>query len=122
MIAVGNQNKKIKTKTNVIISIICPCNHCWGLIIIYPYYTWLKSLFGLNKKERIIEFSIGYMINPTLNIKKPFKWKVTKCMKTTFGAITQPNSSKILAKNTTRVLALLMFYKTRKILRKFSKC
>ena len=32
----------------------------------------------------------------------------------TFGTITQPHISKILAKQNTRVLALLMFYETRK--------
>ena len=32
------RTKKIKTKTNGIISIICRCNHCWGLIIICPYH------------------------------------------------------------------------------------
>ena len=49
-------------------------------------------------KERINEFSIGYTINPTLNINKSSKYQVTKCMKTTFGAITQPHISKILLK------------------------
>ena len=53
------------------------------------------------------------MINPTLNIDKAFKEKVTKFTKTTFGAITQPHISKILAKKNTRVLELLMFYDTR---------
>ena len=62
------------------------------------------------------------MINPTLNINKLFKEQVTRCKKTTFGAITQPHISKILAKQNTRVLALLMFYETRKILRNVSKC
>ena len=56
------------------------------------------------------EFSIGYMINPNLNIIKAFKEKVTKCMKTKFCAMTQPHISKILSKINTRVLALLMFY------------
>ena len=37
-----------------------------------------------------------------------------KFIKTTFGAITQPYIIATLAKNTTRVLALLMFYETRK--------
>ena len=46
---------------------------------------------------------------------------MTKCTKTTFGAITQPHISKILAKNNTRVLALLMFYETRKNPKKFLK-
>ena len=62
------------------------------------------------------------MIKQTLNINKVFKEQVTKGIKTTFGAIRQPHISKILAKNNTRVLELLILYDTRKILRKFSKC
>ena len=57
-------------------------------------YIWLEET-----KERINEFSIGYMINPTLNSKKYFKEQVAKCMKTTFGAMTQQHISKILSKN-----------------------
>ena len=62
------------------------------------------------------------MINSTFNIKKVFKEQVTKCIKNKSGAITQPHIGKILAKKKTRVLALLIFYKTRKIPRIFSKC
>ena len=50
------------------------------------------------------EFSIGYMINPTLDTKKSFKEQVNKFMKNTFGSITQPHISKILSRNNTRVL------------------
>ena len=42
-------------------------------------YIWLEEI-----KELINEFSIEYMINPNFNIKKEFKEKVTKCIKTTF--------------------------------------
>ena len=35
-------------------------------------------------------------------------------MKTTFGSITQPHTGTILPKENTRVLALLIFYETRK--------
>ena len=56
-------------------------------------YIWLEET-----KERINEFSIGYMINQTFNINRSFKEQVTKCMKTTFGAINQPHISKILSK------------------------
>ena len=38
---------------------------------------------------------------------------MTKCIKATFGAITQPHISKILSKTNTRVLELFMFYETR---------
>ena len=61
------------------------------------------------------------MINPTLNINKALKYQVTKCMKITFGAITQPHISKILAKYNTRVLALFIFYETIKNPRKVFK-
>ena len=54
------------------------------------------------------------MINTTLNIKKAFREQVNKWIKTTFGAITQPHIKTTLAKQKTRVLALLMFYETRK--------
>ena len=37
---------------------------------------------------------------------------MTKCIKTTFGAITKPHIRTTLAKKKTRVLALLMFYET----------
>ena len=56
-------------------------------------YIWLEE-----RNERINEFSIGYMNNPNLSIKKYFKEKVTKCMKTTFGGMTQQYISKILFK------------------------
>ena len=36
------------------------------------------------------EFTIGYMINPGLNINKTFREQVEKVMYTTFGEITQP--------------------------------
>ena len=61
------------------------------------------------------------MIHPNLNINTSFKEQVTKCTKTKFGATTQPHISKILTKKT-KVLALLMFYETRKNPRHFSKC
>ena len=58
-----------------------------------------KRYIWLEEKKHTNDFSIGYMINPDFNINKAFKEKVTKCMKTTFGAITQPHISKILFKN-----------------------
>ena len=61
-------------------------NHFLPLSHMAKSYIWLKET-----KERINEFSIGYTINPTLNIKKAFKEQVTKCMKNTFGEMTQPH-------------------------------
>ena len=39
------------------------------------------------------------MNNPKLNINKSFREQVNKCMKTTFGEITQPHIKTTLAKN-----------------------
>ena len=65
------------------------CNNCWGLIIIYPYFIWLKVLSGLKKTKRINEFTIGCMINQKLNINKAFKEQVHKCMNNIFYPSTQ---------------------------------
>ena len=48
-----------------------------------------KFFIWLIEKKTINKFKIGYMINPNLNINKAFIEQVGKCMKTTFGAITQ---------------------------------
>ena len=120
MIEDGNENKKLRTKIDRIILRILPCNNCWGIIIVYPYFIWLKVLFGL-RKQTIIEFSIGYMINPTLNINKAFRKQANKCMETIFGTITKSHIKTTLAKNKTRVLELSLFYETRQNPKKYFK-
>ena len=70
-----------------------------------------KHFFGLTKpKKRINEFTIGYMINPGLNINKAFRDQVEKCMYTTFGEITQPFINATLEKYNTSVLELIFIY------------
>ena len=89
MIEVGNSNKTTENKDIWNHYNQIPTKSWLGLIIVYPYFIWLKVLFCLKeKKKRINEFSIGYMINPKLNIYKSFSEQVNKCMKTTFGSIT----------------------------------
>ena len=83
-------------------------NHRQPLLHMAKSLIWVEEI-----KQRIHEFSIGYMINPTLNINKAFKEQVTKFIKTTFGAITQPYIRNVLSKNNTILLSLLMFYETR---------
>ena len=65
------------------------------------------------EKERINEFTVGYLISQNLNINNSFIEKVDKCMTATFGQITQNHIRATLSKNKTRVLALLLFYETR---------
>ena len=80
-----------------------------------PLFNMAKSYIYLNEtKKRINKFIIGYIINTNLNINKAFREKVEKCMNTTFGPITQPHIRATLAKKKAIVLALLMFYETRK--------
>ena len=50
-----------------------------------------KSFIWINEtSERINEFAIGYMINPTLHVNKSFKERVEKYMNNKFGLLTQP--------------------------------
>ena len=61
-------------------------NHRLPLSHMAKSYIWLEETKQLKN-----QFSIGYMINPTLNIKKSFKEQVTKCMKTTLVATNKPH-------------------------------
>ena len=72
-------------------------------------YIWIEET-----NQRINEFSIGYMMNPNLNINKVFREQVKVCLKTTFFSSTITQISKILLKPNTRVLALVMLYENRK--------
>ena len=66
MIAVENENQKMKTKTDGIIFIICLFYHCWGIIIVYPYFIWINVFIWINEtKQRINELNIGYITNPS---------------------------------------------------------
>ena len=64
-----------------------------------PLFHMAKSFIWLNEtKQYINKFTIVYMINPDLNINKSFREQVDKCMKTTFGPITQPFTRSTLSK------------------------
>ena len=80
-------------------------NHCPPLSHMAKSYIWPEET-----NQRINEFSIGYMVNPNLNMKKLFREKVKVCRKTTFSSSTMTHISKILLKPNTRVLALVMFF------------
>ena len=92
-------------------------NHCLPLFHMDKSFIWIEE-----KKELISEFSTGYMNNPKFNINKAFIEQVNKCMNNTFGPSTQLFIGSTLAKSNSRVLEILIFYETRKILRKISKC
>ena len=83
-------------------------NHCLLLFYMDKCSIWFKET-----KHCINKFKIGYMNSPDLNFNKSFSEQVHKCMTTTFGAITQPHIRAILPKNKSRVIALVIFNKTR---------
>ena len=80
-------------------------NHRLNLFHMANRFIWINET-----KKCINEFTIGYMINPGLNVNKTFREQVENFMLTTFGAITQPFMKYTLLKNKTRVLELMMFY------------
>ena len=95
--AVGYENKTIQTqyKRNrlnpIHLQSLLWTNHRLPLSHMAKSYIWLEE-----KNQRINKLSIGCIMNPNLSINKAFKDQVNKCMKTTIGAITQTDISKIL--------------------------
>ena len=67
-------------------------------------YIWLEET-----NQRINEFSVGYMMNPTLNRNIAFKDQVRVRLKQIFGPDTNSHISKTLQKLNTRVLALAIY-------------
>ena len=59
-------------------------NNCLPLLHMDNRFIWLEET-----GDRINEFEVGYMINPSLHVNKEFKEQVEKFMNTTFGELTQ---------------------------------
>ena len=59
-------------------------NHC------LPLFHMAKRFICTNGEIFINKLTIGYMINPGLNVKKDFREQSEECMYTTFSEITQP--------------------------------
>ena len=86
MISFGNDDKNNNNKDR--------WNYCHHMTVLsllganyrLPLFHMAKLFIWLTEtKQRINDFTIGYMINPTLNVNKDFREKVEKCMYTTFG-------------------------------------
>ena len=113
--AVGYKNKTIKTKEkwkqlNIIdIQSLLGTNNSMSLSHMDRSYIWLEET-----NQRINEFSIGYTMNPNLHKNKVFREQVKLCPKNTLGTSTNTHIVKIILKDNTRVLALVMPCKNRK--------
>ena len=115
ILAVDYMNKIIETKDkwnqinvlNIQSMLVANCHML--LLHMSKSYIWIEEI-----NQRINEFSIGYMINPTLYKNIYFKDQVKVCFKHTFGPDTTYHIIKILQKPNTRVLVLVLFYESGK--------
>ena len=60
--------------------------------------------------EEIIQFEIGYMINPSLLINKVFREQVKKYLRAKFHKYTMGTIRDVMKNKDTCVIALIMFY------------
>ena len=71
MIAIGNENKRTKNKDrcnyhhHIPTLSLLGVNHCLTLFHMAKHFIWINET-----KQRINEFTIGYMINKGLNVDK----------------------------------------------------
>ena len=99
ILAVDYINKIIETKDkwnkiNVLnMQYMLGANCRMPLLHMSKSYIWLEET-----NQRINEFSIGYMMNPTLYSNKAFKDQVKVCFKHTFGPDTISHINKTLQK------------------------
>ena len=61
-------------------------------------------------KKRMIKFSIGYMVNPTLNGNKVLRNQVEQCLKYKLHSSTMSGIKNTTKKENICVIALVMFY------------
>ena len=80
-------------------------NNCLPLLHMAKSYIWLEET-----NQRINDFSIGYMMNTNLSMKKFFREQMKVFKKDTFFTETMTHISKILLKPNTIVLALVMVF------------
>ena len=86
ILAVDYKNKTIETKykwnqINLLdMKYMLGTNCCMPLLHMSKSYIWIEET-----NQRINKFSIGYMMNPTLNRNIAFKYQVRVSLKNTFG-------------------------------------
>ena len=60
--------------------------------------------------KRFNQFSIGYMIKPTLHVNRVLRQQVEKCLRATFNQNTMVGIQNVMRKKDTCVIELIMFY------------
>ena len=71
------------------------------------YIIYVQNIFYINIIEKQInQFSLGYMINPTLHVNKVFRYQVEKSLKEKFHQITMKGIKNVMRKKDSCVIAL----------------
>ena len=113
MIAVGNENEKIKNKDRWNYCHHMPMLPFWGIIIVYRYYIWLNFLCGFKKQVKLlISLRLYIWLIQVCMLIKPSdtKWKNVRKLHLvhSHNLLLKPHYQK-----NTSVLELLMFHETR---------
>ena len=74
-------------------------------ILVYIYTT----------EKQINQFSIFYMLNPTLHVNKLFIEQVEKCLRSAFHKNTMGNIIDVMRKKYTCIISLIIFYESKTI-------
>ena len=74
------------------------------------------------KGKTIHQFTISYMINPSIQFNKIFKTQVEECLGCSFYIKTMKIIKKILMKNNTSVMALIKIYEENGEIPFFKEC
>ena len=108
---IGKRKQKITEKdeweltAGIPLMPIVGVNHCLRILHLF------KILVHIYTTENTInQFSIGYMINPSIHFNKVFKTQVQKCLGCSFSIKTIKTIKKCLMKNNTFIMELIMIY------------
>ena len=97
MISFGNKKKKERYRWNY-------CHYMPMFPLLGATHRLLllhmdkRFIWNNETKKRINELEIGYNITPGLHINEAFRYRVEKCMNTTYGELTQPFIKATLSK------------------------
>ena len=99
ILAVDYKNKIIETKDKWNQINILDMQYLLGANCRMPLLHMSKSYICLEEtNQHINEFSIGYIMNPSVNRNRAFKYQVKVCLENTFGPDTNTHIVKTLSK------------------------
>ena len=124
MIAVGNENNKIKHKYRCKYCHHMPMLPLLGANHLLPLFHMVKRCIWLEERKSVLmSLRLDILLIQVLHFDKPFRDQVQKYMNTTFDALTKSFIKATLSKKNRSVLALIFFMRQEdESLRKLSEC